>query len=132
MPPQFTIRAFVPEDIEAIVRMHYEAVHELAREHYPPEILDAWSLPAFEERAAKMREWRFWETEIVLVAESEGHMVGFATLLPEVGELRAVYVNPKMKQQGVGTALLNQLEGAARERGVKALWLRSSLNAEPF
>ncbi len=41
------IRAAKPNDSEAIVQTHYDAVHETAAAVYPPDILEAWSRVGF-------------------------------------------------------------------------------------
>jgi putative acetyltransferase len=55
----------------------------------------------------------------------EGHPAG-------EGEVRAVYVHGDHAREGVGSALLAHLEDRARERGLAALVLWSSLNAVRF
>ena len=53
-------------------------------------------------------------------------------LLDAMGEVRAVYVHPDHARHGVGSALLAELEGYARGRGLDRLSLQSSLNAVGF
>lgn len=60
--------------------------------------------------------------------ERGGPNTAFAT----AGEVRAVYVHPNHARQGVGTALLDELERRARRRGFDSLVLTASLNAVPF
>lgn len=69
-----------------------------------------------------------------------GRVVGFGDARPEPsgytdgvdGEIRAVYVHPDAARTGVGSAILADLEGWARGRGVASLGLHASLNAVPF
>ena len=57
---------------------------------------------------------------------------GFGEVVPDAGEVRAVYVHPDCERRGVGAALLAHLEGFARGHGVRSLSLQSSLNAVEF
>jgi len=76
-----------------------------------------------------------------VVADADGRVVGFGELVFDPGEylaasvdaeVRAVYVRPETAGEGVGSALLADLERAARERGIDCLGLWASLNAVPF
>jgi putative acetyltransferase len=126
------VRLAVTADAEAIVRTHHEAVWTTARNHYPPEILEAWAVKLTDESYEQVRQEIGDPEMVVLVAESHAHVAGFGMIVTADEELRAVYVDPAFGRQGVGTAILNRLEEAARERGVAALHLSSSLNAETF
>jgi len=127
-----TIRPFAPADAESVVRVHWEAVHETAGADYPPDILNEWSIPVTPERVQAFRATRATSKEITLVAEKNGHVVGFGAFLPATNELTAIYVLPEAGSQGVGKQLLQELERLARERGLTELHLDSSLTAEPF
>lgn len=69
----------------------------------------------------------------ILVAEQQGHLVGFAQLSlgsshalvpfePAV-ELKRLYVQEPFTAKGVGRALLQRVEVLAASRGARALWL---------
>lgn len=71
----------------------------------------------------------------------EGRIVGFGWLDREPGEhfvsdadaeVVAVYVHPAVTREGIGSALVTGLEENAREQGVEALGLWTSLPALPF
>jgi putative acetyltransferase len=47
-------------------------------------------------------------------------------------EVRACYVEPEAGRRGVGSALLQEIEREAHQRGLKFLEADSSLTAEPF
>jgi putative acetyltransferase len=51
---------------------------------------------------------------------------------PADGGVRAVYVDPDHTGEGAGSALLERLEAAARDRGLASLGLQSSVNARSF
>lgn len=68
----------------------------------------------------------------MFVAEIEGKIVGFSSIVPKDSELRAVYVDPKFGGKGVGKMLLGQVEQEARNRGLQKLVMPASLSAEAF
>lgn len=46
--------------------------------------------------------------------------IGFGTVVPKENEIREVYISPKAKRKGIGTALLRKLEGVARKKVLKS------------
>ena len=76
-------------------------------------------------------EGHFWSTTrlsaivgdadaLALVAELDGHVVGFLTLEPTEDrqvELTRLYVDPEARRGGIGKQLLNQARDAARDSG---------------
>jgi putative acetyltransferase len=126
------VRIAVTADAEAIVRVHHEAVWHTARAHYSPDILDAWAAKPTEDRYERVRQEIADETMVVIVGDMNARIAGFGMIVPGDEELRAVYVEPSFGRQGVGTAILQRLEEAARTRDVARLNLSSSINAEAF
>jgi putative acetyltransferase len=127
------IRNASKNDAAAIVRVHYDAVHFTAAKDYDQTILEDWSALA-DARIDRLEAQILNNPENtnMLVAELNGEIVGFGELATSTCELRAVYVSPRAARNGVGGALLNELEATARKKGVLNLWLDSSITAEPF
>ena len=78
-----------------------------------------------------------------LVAVADDEVVGFGELADGDGaaeeydlaadaEIRAVYVSPDHADEGVGSALLGELERRGRDRGVSTVTLTASVNAAGF
>jgi putative acetyltransferase len=126
------VRIAVTTDAEGIVRAHHDAVCNTARDHYPPDVREAWAVTLTDDSCEQVRQDIADPDMVVLVAESKSRIAGFGMIVPADEELRAVYVDPAFGRQGVGTAILHRLEQAARERRVVRLNLSSSLNAEAF
>ncbi len=73
------------------------------------------------------------DDERVCVAEADGHLIGFAQVMPGAGhalappgapaELRRLYVQQPFAGRGVGTRLLGEAEGIAAQAGASVLWL---------
>lgn len=55
---------------------------------------------------------------VFVVATSEGASIacgGLKTFSPEIGEIGRMWVAPSFRRRGVGSSILSELEGAARE-----------------
>ncbi len=77
-----------------------------------------------EERATKWAGWLELPDHIVLVAEQDGRIRGFASATPRpeeqgVGELQALYVEPPAWDRGLGRALTVEAERRLRETGCR-------------
>jgi putative acetyltransferase len=110
--------------------LHARSIRGLAAGHYPPAVIDAWTVPQTEATLAGFVQ--NVESEIRLIAEIDGEPVGLGALVVANSELRACYVVPEAARKGVGTAVVDAIERIAREHGVTEIELLASLNAEPF
>jgi len=76
----------------------------------------------------------------VVVAEREGHLIGYAQLTlgatqslvreAAAAELDKLYVQRPFLGQGIGAALLHRAERLAAEQGVRVLWLTAWVHNE--
>jgi putative acetyltransferase len=126
------IRPAVEGDAAALSRVHFEAVHRTAAPFYPAHVIDIWSRTPDETRADQFRRAIAGKDELFLVAERDREVVGFGSIVPSAGELRAVYVHPDVGRSGIGAAILQRLERWAIEKGVRGLHMDASANAEAF
>lgn len=143
----FTVREAREADTERMAAAHAASTVALGREAYSEAQVRAWSLGRYEYPVGKegvhlvvaVRE----RTEDAENAPEESfeEVLGFGEVRFEAadyltadvaGEVRAVYVHPAAARQGVGRALYEELERAARAEGVGSLGLWASLNAVPF
>ena len=127
-----TIRPAVAGDSEGIARVHFEAVRGTASASYPPEVIESWGRPPDDSRRELFRATIAGGEELVVVAETDGAVVGFGSIVPALQELRAVYVDPRAGRRGVGGHIVAELERLARARRLPELHLVASLNAEAF
>jgi putative acetyltransferase len=72
----------------------------------------------------RVRELEIW------VAEVRGAVVGWGAIRGD--RLEGLYTDPEFTGRGVGTELLNLLEGLMRGRGIPAIMAEASANAEEF
>ena len=71
----------------------------------------------------------------VFVAEREGVIVGFATVLPRLdgeAELDALFVEPGLWKGGIGRLLVDHCAGVARHRSSRILHVVGNPHAEGF
>jgi putative acetyltransferase len=118
------------EDARAFLEVHRAAIREIAVADYPADVIEAWAPLVTEDDVGRLLANR--DGEVRLVAEIEGQIVGLGAIVPANCELRACYVAPGAARQGVGTAIVRELERIAREHGLTVLELDSSLTAEPL
>jgi putative acetyltransferase len=71
--------------------------------------------------------------ELFFVAVSGNHVLGFSSYRVDDGKHRtAVYVRGEAARIGVGTALFNEAEAAARKQGASEIHVDASLAAVRF
>ncbi len=127
---EIIIREYNNEDAEIFAEIHYDAVHNSAKGFYSQDILDQWSCGATPERVSHIRKTA--HLEIRRMAEIDGEVVGLGVVVPEKHLLGACYVRNAFNNQGIGRAIVRDLEEIAKQYGVKYLEMDASLNAEQF
>ncbi len=124
------VRPYRQGDAPALAALFHAAVHGIARRHYSPEQLAAWSPvtpdPArFEARAVG--------GGIILVATDEASDTPLAYgILETDGHIDHLYCRPDAAGTGVTAMLYEALESAARERGMARLYTEASEPARRF
>ncbi len=125
------VREARAEDARAFLDVHRAAVRQLTAKDYPQAVIEDWApLPITEDVIISFLANP--DHELRFVAEIEGQIVGIGALVVENRELRACYVAPRATCQGVGAAIVNEIERRARKCGLSLLELDSSLTAESF
>ena len=128
---KIVVREMRSTDARAFLEVHHSAVRGTAVVDYPIAVIEAWApMPVTEEAAEQVQANR--DNEYRLIAEIDGQVVGIGVVMFESSELRACYVAPAAGRKGVGSALVHEIERAARERGLSVLELDSSITAEGF
>ena len=125
---QITIRPATPKDAPAIAGVRSDAIRNVKHEGYDQSALDEWAGPA-EDRVQKLLSN---SAGVRIVAELEGKIIGYGELVIRENLLGACYVLSAAGGQGVGQAIVAELERIAREQGLDHLHMESSVNAESF
>ena len=123
------VRPVTREDRAALPGLHTAAVEAFGPDGYDADEVQAWAKAG--ERLPDDYDVDAPD-EHFTVAVRGGEIAGFGHVVLDAGEVHAVYVHPDHAGHGVGSALLAELEGYARGRGLTALALHSSLNAVEF
>lgn len=122
------IREAIESDARQIVRIFHETVHTINARDYTQEQVDAWS-PAMPDPEVWVR--RRFGTRTTFVADEEGAIAGFGELESD-GHVDCLYCHRKRQRQGVGSAIMAEIEARARSLGVRRLFLEASITARPF
>jgi GNAT superfamily N-acetyltransferase len=129
--PSIVIREMRSKDAQAFLEVHHAAVRGIAVKDYPLAVIEAWAPMPVTEDAIKLVLANS-DKEFRLIAEIAGRIVGMGAAVFDKVELQACYVAPDAGRKGVGSALVKEIERAARERGAPRLELDSSVTAEFF
>ena len=123
--PTPSVRPYRSGDLDAVIAIFLGAIRKTAARDYDPAQIDAWAQADRDRWAAKRLDRPTW---LALVGPDPA---GLADLEAN-GRLDMLYVHPAHGGAGVATALLQTVEAAAREGGLKRLFTEASLTARPF
>ena len=126
------VRPMRADEGRLFLEIHGRSIRGLAVQTYPADVIAAWAGPAVVSDEAVRGFLRNPDDEIRLLAELDGQPVGLGSLVVDNTELRSCYVVPEAARMGVGSALVQEMERIARDRGLTHLELHASINAEPF
>lgn len=127
------IRLAAPDDAAAISRIIVSALRETNARDYPPPLIEriaASYSPAY--IARQLAERQILVASIISChhTEEDGPIVGVVGL--ENGTLRSLFVDPAYHGAGIGSVLLDEIEGLAAARGFFTLTVAASITAESF
>lgn len=122
------LRPYRSDDCSAILQLFHDTIHEVNAQDYTPEQLGAWAPPVANLNAA---DWHAsLAAHYTLVAEQDGHVIGFADLDGDYFD--RLYVHKNCLRRGVASMLADALEAHAREMGVHVISVHASLTAHDF
>ena len=119
------IRPFKKSDATALATIFHTSVHKAATKDYSHEQVMVWSpaKPAPETYLQKAQD------RIIFVAEDDsGQIIGYGDLELN-GHIDHLYTHPDWVGTGVGTAVYQALEAAARKKGMVLLFVEASESA---
>lgn len=123
----FSLRPYRESDLEAVVVLFTESVHELACYHYDAAQRDAWA-----PRPPDLENWRLRLASLTtLVAEAGEQLLGFICYELD-GHVDLLYTAPLAARRGVASALYREVEVALAPGGVSEVFTEASLVARPF
>ncbi|MDE5943359.1 MAG: GNAT family N-acetyltransferase [Clostridia bacterium] len=116
------IRRYKDEDCDIVSKLFYETVHSVNSKDYTAEQLTAWANNA---DSLKVRRNDLLK-QYTLIAEIIGVIVGFGSI-DKSGYLDLLFVHKDYQNQGIATALCNELE-----KGYLLIKTYASITAKPF
>ena len=119
------IRQATFDDIQRLWEVRRESILKLASKGMSVTQAFTWAT----KMTLEGMEARFRETEI-WIAELEGVLVGWVAVRGDY--IDGLYIDPCSAEQGIGSELLSVAETLMRDRGIQAVRLDSSVNAERF
>jgi GNAT superfamily N-acetyltransferase len=128
MSSTIRIRRAVEADLPAIRETHLASIRSLCADAYTPEQIEKWTSNRELDRYTPLVTPRFH----CLVAVDDTALGGFGTVDLEKSEISSLFIHPHYARAGLASRLLQLLEGVARERGLHALSLESTVNAHRF
>ncbi|AKC86824.1 GNAT family N-acetyltransferase [Pseudoxanthomonas suwonensis] len=121
------IRDFTPADQAELRHVFMSSVHELARNFYTRDQLDAWAPHAHDEQ-----QWADRISALCpFVAVVDDQLAGYADLQAS-GHIDHFFVAARFSGRGIGSALMEHIHQAATRRGIPELSACVSLAAESF
>lgn len=116
------IRKYKNEDCDMVSKLFYETVHSVNAKDYTVEQLSAWAnnVDSLKTRRNDLLK------QYTLIVEINGVIVGFGSI-DKSGYLDLLFVHKDFQNQGVATALCNELE-----KGFSEIKTYSSITAKPF
>ena len=117
------IREYRESDLEAIVRLFYDTVHNINIRDYSSAQIEVWTA------GIDMERWNSTLSEhLSLVALDGSVVIGFGDI-DESAYLDRLYVHHMYQRLGVGAALCDRLESSAEGRPIR---VHASITAKPF
>ena len=125
--PKPALRPFLAVDTPVVAAIFVAAIQELTGDDYGEAQQEAWASAADDEEHFGKK----LAGELTLIATLQNSPVGFASL-KGADHIEMLYVHPSAVGQGIGAMLCDALEKLAGARGVKALTVDVSDNAQEF
>jgi GNAT superfamily N-acetyltransferase len=119
------LKRYEPCDLDELHALVVHTIRSSYPAHYPPRAVEF-----FVEHHAKAKIAADGSSAFVIIAVSDGRMVGTATLARDT--VARVFVAPELQGAGIGTALMDRVESEARGLGLNRSILDASIPAVRF
>ena len=114
-------REYKNTDLHAVMDLFYVTVHEVNKNDYSEEQLDA-----IAPKAANEYHWeKSLEKNHTIVVEEDDKLIAF-------GNMDRLYVHPDYLRKGIASKLVEELEEYAKKHGSHVINVTSSITSKPF
>lgn len=118
------IRKYSSSDCEQLAELFYQMVHTVNAKDYTKEQLDVWATGWVD-----LEKWdKSFSEHYTVVAVENGLIAGFGDI-DEAGYLDRLYVHKDYQNQGIATAICDELEQSVRADKITT---HASIMAKPF
>lgn len=127
MYKEIFVRRYQSKDLESILQLFYDTVHQINQKDYSPQQLQAW--------APKNHDKERWETLLqknyVVIVEINQEIVGFGDLNSEC-YLEHLFVHKDFQRQKIASTIVEIIEQRAIRLDMETIYTESSITARPF
>jgi len=123
------VRPAMPDEIPLLVGIYQRAIVHSCRAWYDAHQLSAWL--SFAADAALWLD-SFQQTHCLVAVNKQDLPLAFGDMHPGTGQIGRLYVEPDAHGNGLGTAVLKELELLLQHAGHREVALESALNAYQF
>jgi len=121
------IRVYKSDDLDRVMALYYESVHQIMVGDYSQAALDAMA-PAEPNRYY----WQnFLEKDYTLVAVEDDQIIGFGNV-GQTGYIDLLYIDVDHLHRGVASNLVEELESYAKQQGCQRLNTLSTITSKGF
>ncbi len=121
------IRHYKIDETRQIADLYHDTVHEIAKEKYSPQQLEAW--------APTPPDYQYWTNRLATknpyVCLVDKKVVGFMEL-EESGYINCAYTHKDFQRRGIANALYATIEEEAKRLNLQRLYVDASLIAITF
>lgn len=121
------IRLFQEKDINQIAELFYHCVHNVCKDDYTPEALEAWAPKDMDVLRLKSS----LQKNHTLVVEDNDEVVAFGDM-GDTGYLDRLYVREDYLGKGIGRLLLDRFEKYAKVKGIVFMNTSASITSLEF
>lgn len=120
-------REYKDTDLHAVMDLFYVTVHEVNKNDYSEEQLDA-----IAPKAANEYHWeKSLEKNHTIVVEEDDKLIAFGNI-GKTGYLDRLYVHPDYLRKGIASKLVEELEKYAKKHGSHVINVTSSITSKAF
>jgi len=113
-------------EAQAIIDLHVDTVRRINSQDYTSDQIDAW----LGNRKVEITEGMIRDRQYYVCVNADGDLLGVGNI--KGNRLFGLYVSADHQGQGIGSALLRQMEDEAVRGGVAEIQTESTLTAEGF
>ncbi len=128
MMNRVSIRAYEASDAKALADIYYNTIHNINISDYSIEQVNAWAPIS----CLELEGWqKKWQKLSPIVAMIDKQVVGFAEFADD-GHIDCFYVHHKFQKNGVGSALMQEIERQAVAKNITKIFAEVSITAKSF